>query len=53
MQEQIDTKEKDVIYAALKLIENLYTKGAIKRHIFENILNEYKNYIDISEFNFT
>lgn len=50
MQKQISKNEKETIYAALKLIENLYKQGKIKQHIFKNILNEYKGYIDISEF---
>lgn len=50
MQKQISKNEKETIYAALKLIENLYKQGKIKQHIFKNVLNEYKDYIDISEF---
>lgn len=49
MQKQISKNEKETIYAALKLIENLYKQGKIERHIFKNILNEYESYIDISE----
>ena len=50
MQKQISKNEKAKIYAAIKLIENLYKQGKIKKHIFKNILNEYNDYIDISEF---
>ena len=50
MQKQISKTEKEKIYAAIKLIENLYKQGKIKKHIFKNILNEYNDYIDISEF---
>lgn len=42
--------EKETVYAALKLIENLYKMSKIKKHVFLNILNEYKSYVDISEF---
>lgn len=50
MQKQISKNEKETIYAAIKLIENLYKQGKIKKYIFKNILSEYNDYIDISEF---
>ena len=50
MQKQTIKGNKETVYAAIKLIENLYKQGKIKKHIFKNILNEYKDYIDISEF---
>lgn len=50
MQKIINQSEKETIYAALKLIENLYKQGQIKQYVFKNILNEYKDCIDISEF---
>lgn len=43
-------QEQQKIYAALKLIEYLYRQGQISQYIFMNILNEYKNKIDISDF---
>lgn len=46
----ISVEECDKIYAALKLIENLYKQGLIKTHVFRNILNEYKDVIDLDEF---
>lgn len=43
-------KKYDMIYAALKLIENLYKQGLIKKHIFRNILADYKDIVDVREF---
>ena len=47
-------KEKEIsidkIYAALKLIELLNHDGYLPAYIFRNILNEYADKIDISEF---
>ena len=43
-------QEKQKIYAALKLIEYLYKQQRISKCVFINILNEYKNKIDISDF---
>lgn len=40
----------DKIYAALKLIELLNHDGYLPAYIFKNILNEYADEIDISEF---
>lgn len=50
MSKQISEEEKNKIYAALKLIENLHKQGLVKRHIFKNILNDYRDCIDLSEF---
>lgn len=38
------------IYAALRLIQNLYMQGKIKKHVWKNILNDYKDQVDISVF---
>lgn len=43
-------KETQSIYAAIKLIERLYLNGQVKKITYKNILKEYKNCIDISEF---
>lgn len=40
----------DELYAALKLIENLVKQGRVKERVFVNILKDYKNDIDISQF---
>ena len=48
--QKISKEEYNKIYAALKLIENLFKQGHIKQHVFKNILNEYKDHIDISQF---
>ena len=37
-------------FAALKLIEYIYHCGMIKKHVFTNILMEYSDRIDISQF---
>lgn len=37
-------------YAVLKLIEQLYKDGKISKHVFQNILNDYANAVDISAF---
>ena len=42
--------ESGMIYAALMLIKYLYKQGKIKRHIYKNILNDYADCIDISDF---
>ena len=39
------------IFAALKLIEQLYQDGHIPQYMFKNILNEYRDIVDITEFN--
>ena len=39
------------IFAALKLIEQLYQDGHIPQYMFKNILNEHRNIVDITEFN--
>lgn len=38
------------LFAALKLIEQLNNDGYLPAYIFKNILNEYADKIDISEF---
>lgn len=43
-------QEKQKTYAALKLIEYLYKQQKIPKYIFINIINEYKNKIDIFDF---
>lgn len=50
MSEKNNQFAKNEIYAALKLIQNLYKQGKVKKHIFNNILEEYSEYIDISNF---
>ena len=47
---KIDEQEYNKIFAALKLIENLFKQGRIKEYIFRNILNDYKEYVDIAAF---
>ena len=50
MKKRISKAEQEKIYAALKLIENLYKQGRIGKHIFKNILNEYSNRVDAETF---
>ena len=50
MQKKLSDEEKDKIYAALKLIENLHKQGLVKKKINKNILNDYRDCIDLSEF---
>ena len=50
MKKKISEEEYNITYAALKLIENLFKQGRIKQHIFKNILDDYKESIDISAF---
>ena len=38
------------LFAALKLIEQLYQDGHIPKYMFKNILNEHRNILDITEF---
>jgi hypothetical protein len=46
----MEQPSKTQIYAALKLIENLYKKKQIPKYMFKNIIEEYKNYIDTTDF---
>ena len=47
---KLSTEEQDRTFFALKLIEALLKDGKIKPHVFKNILNEYKDVIDVSRF---
>jgi hypothetical protein len=38
------------IFAALKLIEQLYKDGHIPQHVFKNILYEHSDVVDITQF---
>ena len=44
------SKKEYITFAALKLIEHLYRDGAIKEHIYANILKENANIVDITQF---
>lgn len=47
----IDTsKNPDYCFAALKLIEQLFRDGKIPEFIFRNILNDYADIVDVTEF---
>lgn len=43
-------KNKDKVFAALKLIEQLYVDGKISKHMWKNIKNDYKDVVDLSQF---
>ncbi len=40
----------DHYFAALKLIEQLYKDGKIPAYLFRNILNDYADTVDLSQF---
>ena len=47
----IDTsKNPDYCFAALKLIEQLFRDGKIPEFMFRNILNDYADIVDVTEF---
>lgn len=39
------------IFSALKLVEMLYKDGKIPKTVFQNILNEFSDKVDITKFN--
>jgi len=45
-----ESREYRRIYAALKLIEYLYRQELISRTVYRNILRDYRDKIDLSEF---
>ena len=47
---QKETYRKETVYAALKLIANLYRQGLIPQHVYRNIVREYEAMVDITEF---
>lgn len=50
---KIDSRSNYKIFAALKLIEQLYIDGKIEQYVFKNILDEYKDRIDITQFDYS
>lgn len=46
----VDEKESKYVFAALKLIEQLYHDGLISVRIFQNILNDCADTVDLSQF---
>lgn len=42
--------ESNNTYIALKMIEGVYKQGLISKTVYRNILNDYKDLIDIEEF---
>ena len=46
----VDEKDSKHVFAALKLIEQLYHDGLISLRIFQNILNDYADIVDLSQF---
>ncbi len=49
MSKLIADKESNV-FSALKLIEQLYLDGEIPGYVFRNILREYQDKINVSDF---
>ena len=43
-------EDSDYYFAALKLIEQLYKDGKIPKFMFQNILNEFADFVDLSAF---
>lgn len=50
MKPNLDYINKDYIFAALKLIEQLYIDGEIPKFMFRNILKEYSDIINTADF---
>ena len=46
----VDEKDSKHVFAALKLIEQLYHDGLISVRIFQNILSDYADIVDLSQF---
>lgn len=44
------SKNPDYCFAALKLIEQLYRDGKIPEYMFRNILGDYADIVDETEF---
>ena len=44
------SKNPDYCFTALKLIEQLYRDGKIPEYMFRNILSEYADMVDETEF---
>ena len=47
---KIVSRDPDLCFAALKLIEQLNRDGHIPAHVFRNILNDYAGIVDLSKF---
>ena len=43
-------KDPDLCFAALKLIQQLYHDGHITSRMFRNILDDYADVVDLTEF---
>lgn len=48
--QKISEHDADTLYAALRLIENLYKQGRVKKCVFRNIIKECSEKIDITPF---
>ncbi len=47
---KMSTNNKGTIFAAIKMLEQLYKNGRIPRHVLRNIIDEYADQIDTSSF---
>ena len=47
---KIVSRDPDLCFAALKLMEQMNRDGRIPAHVFRNILNDYAGIVDLSKF---
>ena len=50
MKSIISSQDNNRTIAALKLIEYIYHCGMIQKHIYHNVLNEFSDRVDITQF---
>lgn len=50
---KILSKDPDLCFAALKLIEQLNRDGHVPEYMFRNIMNDYAGIVDLSKFTVT
>lgn len=50
MQSEKVNMHDETLFAALKLIQNLYRRNFISSYMYNNILSEYEDCIDITDF---
>ena len=47
---KMSANNNGTIFAAIKMLEQLYKNGRIPRHVLRNIIDEYADQIDTSSF---
>lgn len=50
---KIVSRDPNLCFAALKLMEQMNRDGRIPAHVFRNILNDYAGIVDLSKFSVT